>query len=209
MTDSGSRTISNILFGVRLLLFVAVTLIYPHYSQGALFLVVLVVLGITFTADFMLGKTSWIATGKFTHVTEFAYLAGLVVAATQIENQPIGVGLVSPFLLLAFNSDAISNSRRWKILLPMVGVVWALRLILFRTGDADVPGFAGTPWVVWLYSLIPAMATLSRLFFTRTKNLIHTSLDYRTFRVELLSFGMKRLEAVGIKRREKDSVFGK
>lgn len=215
MTESGGRALSNFLFVVRLGVFLSVAMAYTHVSHSVLLLVVSAVLGVTFLIDFLLGKTSWIATGKYTHLAQFAYLAGLVAVCTQVEGQPLGVGIVSPFLLLAFNSDAISNSRRWKILLPAMAAAWVVRFAVsagsgLETMSGDgARGFAGTPWAVWLYTIIPGMATLSRLFFTRTKNLIHTSLDYKSCRVELLSFGMKRLEAVGVRRRENGHGLGR
>lgn len=146
--------------------------------------------------DLVAKLTIWFTTSIRTYLIQFGFLLvfALCLVARLFSNDPSG-GLHQDFsillLLLAFNSDAISNSRRWVILLPSSGLALALLVILSR--------YHTYPETAWVYVLVPAAACLARVFFPRTKDLIHTSLDYPPLRVEILSYGLKRPAAAGIK----------
>lgn len=202
MSETPSRLIANTVFSSRLLLFLAATLASGYLPGLVLFGVIALLVLATWIVDIQLGRTLWLPARFVTYIVQAAYLAGIGAISFLYPSQPYGLVLLTPVFLIAFSSDAISNSRRWRVLVP-----WALITLCIYALIATLPGAApegwllSIPYLVLVFTLLPAVATLARLFFTRTKNLIHTSLDYKLFRLEVLSFGMRKLEAIGLKRR--------
>ncbi len=104
--------------------------------------------------------------------------------------------ITTPFFLLTLSSDAITNSTRWKLFLPL-----AVIGIIISTLSYEKFSFPyKLPYSSFYHAATPLFGALTRLFFPRTKNLIHTSLDFPPLRVEVLSMGMKHIAAVGIRR---------
>lgn len=95
-------------------------------------------------------------------------------------------------LLLALSSDMIADSSRWKIIVPAsLCSCLTVGVFLYKLQYG---------YVAWVFPAIGLLAALVRLSFPRTKHLIHTSLDYPPARVEILSFGMKKVVALGVRR---------
>lgn len=61
-------------------------------------------------------------------------------------------------------------------------------------------------WQSLVSQFVIFIAASARLFFPPAKHLIHTSLDYRFGRLEILSLGMKRVAAVGLRRNKVHSL---
>jgi len=153
-------------------------------------------LGLTWIIDFLLRNTLWFTTSILTYIVQLLYLAVIffimIVFYGVLYSEFIFATIV---LLLALNSDAISNSRRYKFLLPLILLGWCIALSLPGGSFSDE-----VTQMIFMYSFVPGLACLARLFFPRTKDLLHTSLDYPPMRFEILSYGMKSTAAVGIKR---------
>lgn len=100
--------------------------------------------------------------------------------------------LCGVLLLLALCNDMIADSTRWKIIVP-VSMFSGLMVGAFLFNAPNTNG-------AWVFPAIGFLAALVRLSFPRTKHLIHTSLDYPPARLEILSLGMKKAIAVGVRR---------
>jgi len=156
----------------------------------------------TWLIDLLSGATIWFSARKETYFIYIGYLLLLTVFLINDYSASISFLWLTPVMLIALCSDAITNSHRWKILVPLTAFFWLFHTTVHPRLNLKHFDFENVymPWYVLIYSFIPIMASLARLFFPRTKNLIHTSLDYPPVRVEILSYGMKRPAAVGIKR---------
>lgn len=179
------------MFITRIFLYLAACVLTLRMPQQTVTLFIIAAVGITWAVDFFTGATFWISgrrTMLFLYAAYFILLAIWTYYSTSIHITNILTLLV---LTIALSSDAIVNSSRWKIFLIAFAVSVGYWI---TTGPAAQDG-AISPYLV-----IPVLAILARYLFPHTKHLLHTSLDYRYLRLEVLSLGMKRVAAVGIRR---------
>lgn len=187
-------------FYCRLALLAITPVLHLTADANTIAIVVSVALAITLVMDFRSGRTTWIpGRAVFSLFILIAYPA--LVFALLLRGQFHVWELICVCLFaVILSSDAITNSSRWKLLLP-VGIISAVPAVLPYIFSSHL----GLPHntllkPVLVYSTGAFVAVLVRLFFPRTKHLLHTSLDYRYARIEILSFGMKRIIAFGLRK---------
>lgn len=193
---------STIGFWMRLAIFLIFPLFYDEMQAGIVATACITLILATLVVEVIIGRTLWVSIHPLAWLIYLAFEAaiGWSLGLTEVTKGPF---MVASFVLLfALSSDAISNSQRWKILVPATFLCWIFTVV---TRPSIYPAPQGVeviliPYPLMVYMLLPALSSLSRLFFPRTKHLIHTSLDYRFARMEVLSLGMKRVAAVGLRR---------
>ena len=195
------KVLFNVLFYVRLIAYLS-AIFFFRYVPAPL-LIATGVIFLTWTLDFVLGNTLWLSARWETYAIQIPAIA-FIIWFTQIAfHENWGIIVMAPVAMVALSSDAIANSKRWQLLIcAMFVAILIIEIAPRLTSPVDKAGFLqdGVSAGLLVFAMIPAFACLARLFFPRTKHLIHTSLDYPPIRVEILSFGMKRPAAIGIKR---------
>ncbi len=191
-------------FGIRLVVFLLLPIFYDE-SGGIAAAIAGFIAIVSLLLDILVGKTVWVTAHLLVWLINSVFLIALWLSLQLTGLSSLPLMAAALVLLVALGSDAISNSRRWKLLVPASVLFWMFYVI---TAPSVYPASVGLqrlliPYPLMVYCLIPALASLSRLFFPRTKNLIHTSLDYPPVRLEILSMGMKRVAAVGIRRNQR------
>lgn len=184
---------ARVTFAVRLLIYVLAPWGYLFLSPIEVALLIVLAISLTWLADFALGNTIWAPANLATLLFYLSYLVAVAIAFVSYNRPLTGLLISLVFLLIALGSDAIGNSHRWKLLLP-AAFICLLEFALYLM-DTPFRLEAAT------YPAVSCLAILARYLFPRTKHLIHTSLDYRLARVEILSLGMKRVAAVGLRRK--------
>ncbi len=192
MTTREYQLKSNLTFYYRLVVFLAAPALFLYTSPASLTIIASALLAAAFGVDFFTGRTTWLAVRPIPILTGllFTSLLGIYLFT---DNQVSLATLLCPvLLLLALSSDMIADSSRWKIIVPVsLFACLMVDLLLYEIPNKNV---------AWAFPATGFLAALVRLSFPRTKHLIHTSLDYRFARIELLSFGMKKLVAIGVKK---------
>ncbi len=196
MISAQSRPVAHLTFFLRILLYVIAATLDMRLIQQPVGLWVIVGVVCTWIVDFATGGTLWLSARKTMAAVYILFALLLAGLAYRSESFTVSSAITALLLTLALSSDAIVNSTRWKFLLAALIVAAGSPLLTASlqrtTGDAQSPA--------WIYLLIPVLAILARYLFPRTMHLIHTSLDYGFARVEVLSMGMKRVAAVGVRR---------
>lgn len=192
MIMPGALAHSASTFYFRILVFLATPILYVYLSPLNAVETVTGLLAIGFAVDFFLGKTAWFAIRPIPLFTMLAYTGFAAIHLLLYGQFSLSAVLCTLLLLSALSSDMIVNSSRWKILAP-AGI---LSMLIVSAILGDIPTLKAPN----IFPPIAFVAAVVRLSFPRTKHLIHTSLDYRLARLEILSLGMQKAVAMGIRK---------
>lgn len=143
-----------------------------------------------FTWEFALGRTLWMPTRILPWLLFSSYSIYLILSY-HIQQAPLNLAVVIANLLLflALSGEVIKDRGRAATLV-VIGVI-ALAVGSLLRSFLDWTALVSQPVIIF--------AAATRLFFPPAVHLVHTSLDYPFARLEILSFGMKRIMAMGIR----------
>jgi hypothetical protein len=180
---------------------VAVYLLSPIFLAtitplvGGLAIALLLLTGVA--VEFILGRVTWLPARPLPYILILLHTAYILIVY-HVEHAALPVTLlVSHILLWLVLSGEVIAHRRRATALVLVGIVAMSTGAFFRP-------FTG--WEALLSQSVAFIAAATRLFFPPSAHLLHTSLDYPMARLELLSLGMKRVIAVGLRRNKVDSL---
>jgi hypothetical protein len=183
---------SRTIFIIRLLIYALAGPLFvalPHHTAAILIAVLMVS---TLLLDFATRKTLWLRLhilplGLFGAYFMYAALRLYMDVAEPLTDISILVG--TAFIWMGLSSDAIFNRQN---------AAWLLAAWLIAT--ALTVAVHGYPQIARVYIPFSLIAATSGLFLPPAEHLVHTSLDYWFGRIEIISYGMKKPLAVGVRR---------
>lgn len=156
-------------------------------------LMVLGLFAFTLLVDLVLARPIWmplhfVPLGLF--LLYFLYTAARMYVRPEPATLDLVIlaGIVAMWIGLSSEVITSKRRRRWLIFSWLGALVLTLTLTMPESIKISRS-----------YIHISLIAAASRLFFPPAGDLLHTSLDYRFVRMELLSRGMKRVVAAGLR----------